>query len=393
MDLNILDSTKLYLNAAEKIMGQKPLILVAPYGNPEIDYTFFKYYMLTGNEKGAQKNLEAALLQAQSCRYVPLVLKYTNELHLFLLKKGDSLQALRYLLQYHAIQDSLNITNTRARIASFEIEQQQQQRENEIEQLKTQKNLQRNNYLFAGAILIIIVFGILSRLRYKRKRDKEQLTSDFKNQLAQAETKALRAQMNPHFIFNSLNSINSFVMEQKHEIASDYLIKFSKLIRLILDNSRSETISIEKELETLKLYVLLEAARFDNKFNCVYNIAEDVNINSIWIPPMLLQPFVENAIWHGLMQKEGEGTITVEIKKADEEFLKISITDDGIAREKAAGLKSKSATHKSHGLKVTSQRIAMMNQFNSSSAQVIIVDLKDEQGGAMGTRVELVIPI
>jgi sensor histidine kinase YesM len=110
------------------------------------------------------------------------------------------------------------------------------------------------------------------------------------------------------------------------------------------------------------------------------------------IPPMLLQPFVENAIWHGLMQKEGEGTITVEIKKEDEEFLNISITDNGIGRERAAELKSKTATHKSHGLKVTSQRIDMMNRLNSTGAQVRILDLKDDQGNATGTKVELIIP-
>jgi LytS/YehU family sensor histidine kinase len=245
----------------------------------------------------------------------------------------------------------------------------------------------------------LIVMAVISRIFYKRKRDKEQLTTEFKKQLAQAETKALRAQMNPHFIFNSLNSINSFVMDQKHEIASDYLIKFSKLIRLILDNSRSETISIEKELETLKLYVILEAARFDNRFKCVYVVAEDVDTNSIRIPPMLLQPFVENAIWHGLMQKEGEGTITIDISMINEQItenreqlLRITITDDGIGREKASELKSKSATHKSHGLKVTSQRIEMMNKLNSTGAQVDVIDLKDEQGNATGTKVELIIP-
>ncbi|MEI7725336.1 MAG: ATP-binding protein, partial [Bacteroidota bacterium] len=107
---------------------------------------------------------------------------------------------------------------------------------------------------------------------------------------------------------------------------------------------------------------------------------------------MLLQPFVENAIWHGLMQKAGEGTIVIDIKLADDEFLNISITDDGIGREKASQLKSKSATHKSHGLKVTSQRIEMMNKLNSSGAKVNVVDLKDEQGLANGTRVELIIP-
>jgi ligand-binding sensor domain-containing protein len=243
--------------------------------------------------------------------------------------------------------------------------------------------------LFFGLISILLVIRYRGIKRIKRE---EFLKTEFNKQLAQAETKALRAQMNPHFIFNCLNSINSLVIDQKHEIASEYLIKFSKLIRLILDNSRNDTISINKELETLKLYVLLESARFDNKFKCNYHIAEDVNVDLIMIPPMLLQPFVENAIWHGLMQKEGEGTITIEIKKKDEEFLNISITDNGIGREKAAELKSKSATHKSHGLKVTSQRIDMMNKLNSTGAQVHIIDLKDDQGNATGTRVELILP-
>jgi len=390
---NLNDSAKFYLDRADIIRHKEKLGVYYPEGPLEIDYNFYKYYISAGDDHLARKSLQAALDEAQSSGYIPLMLKYNNELHSYFLLKGDSLQALRYLVQYHDIQDSINKMNTKARIASFEIEQQQQQKENEIEQLQTQKTTQRNYYLIAGALLLLIVLAVLSRLRYKRKRDKEQLTTDFKNQLAQAETKALRAQMNPHFIFNSLNSINSFVMDQKHEIASEYLIKFSKLIRLILDNSRSETISIEKELETLKLYVLLEAGRFDDRFKCVYHIAEDIDTSSIMIPPMLLQPFVENAIWHGLMQKEGEGTITIEIKKVDEEFLNISITDDGIGREKAAELKSKSATHKSHGLKVTSQRIEMMNRLNSSGAQVNIVDLKDEQGWALGTRVELIIPV
>jgi tetratricopeptide (TPR) repeat protein len=399
LQLGSNDSALYYLESAESISQKEGSGIYFANNFLDIDYYLYKYYTATGNGKRALQHLETALHQAQSYRNIPLVLKYTNELHSFLLKKGDSLQALRYLVQYHAIQDSINTMNTKARIATFEIEQQQQEKENEIEQLKVQKTTQRNYYLFAGILLIMIVFGVISRIIYKRKRDKELLTTDFKKQLAQAETTALRAQMNPHFIFNSLNSINSFVMDQKHEVASDYLIKFSKLIRLILDNSRSETISLEKELETLKLYVILEAARFDNRFKCVYNIAEDVDTNSIKIPPMLLQPFVENAIWHGLMQKEGEGTITVEISMSNEQLtinseqlLKITISDDGIGREKAAELKSKSATHKSHGLKVTSQRIEMMNKLNSTGAQVHIVDLKDDDGKAMGTRVELIIP-
>jgi tetratricopeptide (TPR) repeat protein len=393
LELNSMDSAYSYLESAETLRQQQQLGIISPQIDFELDFIFYKYYSKTGNNQAALKSLKAGLQAARSSKVIPLVIKYTRELHVFLLKQGDSLQSLPYLVQYHAMLDSMDKSNTQARIATFEIEQQQLQKESEIELLQTQKTSQRHYYLIGGIILMLIVLAILSRLRYKRKRDKEQLTTDFKNQLAQAETKALRAQMNPHFIFNSLNSINSFVMDQQHVLASEYLIKFSKLIRLILDNSRSETISIEKELETLKLYVLLEAARFDNKFKCVYHIAGDVNTSSIMIPPMLLQPFVENAIWHGLMQKEGEGTITIDMAMKNEELLMITIEDDGIGREKAAELKSKSATHKSHGLKVTSQRIEMMNKLNSSGAQVTIVDLKDEPGLAAGTRVVLVIPI
>jgi len=392
LKLNSKESARLYLDSADQIRKKEKLGINFPEGNLEIDYFFYMYYIATGQEKLALQHLEAALKDAQLSVDVPIVLKYTTELNSYFLKRGDSIQALRYLIQYHAIQDTLDALNTRARIASYEIEQQQRQKVNEIEQLHTQKTTQRNYYLIGGAFLLLIVFGIISRLLYKRKRDEEQLRAEFKNQLAKAETIALRAQMNPHFIFNCLNSINSYVIDQKHETASDYLIKFSKLIRLILDNSRNETITIDKELETLKLYILLESARFDNKFACVYNVAEDVNTNTIMIPPMLLQPFVENAIWHGLMQKEGEGTITIDINKTDEELLNISIIDDGIGREKAAELKSKSATHKSHGLKVTSQRIEMMNRLNSTGAQVNIFDLKDDEGNALGTKIELIIP-
>ncbi|MEI6900354.1 MAG: hypothetical protein WCL00_10790, partial [Bacteroidota bacterium] len=142
-------------------------------------------------------------------------------------------------------------------------------------------------------------------------------------------------------------------------------------------------------------------------FKCVYHISEEVETNNIKIPPMLLQPFVENAIWHGLMHKKGEGTITIEITMnnpstrlrerqltmENEQLLQITITDDGIGREKAAELKSKSATHKSHGLKVTSQRIEMMNKLNSSGARVEVIDLKDSGGYATGTQVVMVIPI
>jgi len=387
------DSVLFYLESADNIRQKEKSGIYFANNFGDIDFIFYQYYVAVGNKKSALKSLEISFQNARLSNDVRQILGCTKELNSFLLKNGDSMRALRYLLQYNTLQDSLNSQNAQARIASFEIEQQQQAKETEIEHLQVQKKEQRNYYLFGGAFLLLIVIAVISLILYRRKRDKAQLTSDFKNQLAKAETKALRAQMNPHFIFNSLNSINNFVTDQKHEIASDYLLKFSKLIRLILDNSRSETIPLDKELETLQLYVQLESIRFENHFKYEVNIAENTSTGSIMIPPMLLQPFIENAIWHGLMQKRSKGTITVDIGKENEKFLHISITDDGIGREKAAEIKSKSATHQSHGLKVTSERIEMMNKLNSTGAQVHIIDLKDEQGNALGTRVELIIPV
>ena len=330
--------------------------------------------------------------EATESDYLPIILKYSHELYSFLLDQGDSLQSLRYLIRYQSIQDSLNAINTKTSIVNFESDNQALQREKDIELLEIQKTTQRTYYLIGMAFLVMIILGALSRFRYIRRTEKEKLTASFKNQLAQVEAKALRAQMNPHFIFNCLNSINSFIIEKEHDRASEYLIKFSRLIRQILENSSSETIPIEKELEALKLYTDLESARFDNKFKCEHHIDKSVNIQDIMIPPMLLQPFIENAIWHGLMHKKTTGTIKLIIKNSGPRFLKISIIDDGIGRDKASELNSKSGTHKSYGIDITSHRIEMMNKLYSTGTRLNIIDMKDDEGNATGTRVDLTIP-
>jgi len=392
LQLNSNDSAWVYLDSANKIRNKEKLGIYHTNGTLEIDYNFYKYYIATGNKKRAFQSLESALKEARKSRYIPLILKYSYELHSYLLSKGDSIQAMRYLIQYQSLSDSLLAMNTRVEIANFETDKQAQQRDKEIEQLENQKKNQRAIYVIGAAFLLLIVSGAFSRFSYIRKTEKEKLISQFKNQLAHAEAKALRAQMNPHFIFNCLNSINCFIIDKEHNLASEYLIKFSRLIRLILENSGKETIPLEKELEALKLYVLLESARYDNKFSCEFLLEKCLNTRTTMIPPMLLQPFVENAIWHGLMHKATAGTINIVIKKTDSRLLKISILDDGIGREKALELNSKSGTHKSYGMEVTAHRIDMMNKLNSPGADMNIIDLKDEKGQALGTQVDLVIP-
>ena len=392
LQMNSNDVARIYLDSADKIRYKEKLGIFYTNGVLEIDYAFYKYYVASGNEKRALQYLQAAMSEATLSGYLPIVLKYSHEFHSFLLNQGDSLQALRYLIRYQSLQDSINTINTRTRLVNFESDNQASQKEKDIKLLEIQKSTQRTYYLIGMAFLVVIILGAISRSRYIRRNEKEKLTSKFKSQLAHVESKALRAQMNPHFIFNCLNSINSYIIDKEHDRASEYLIKFSRLIRLILENSSSETIPIEKELEALKLYTDLESARFDNKFKCEHYIDKCVNIRNIMIPPMLLQPFVENAIWHGLMHKKSTGTIKLIIKNSGPKLLKISIIDDGIGRDKAAELNSKSGTHKSFGIEITAHRIEMMNKLYSTGTQMNIIDMKDDEGLASGTRVDLIIP-
>ena len=221
-----------------------------------------------------------------------------------------------------------------------------------------------------------------------------QLETEFEHKLADTEMTALRAQMNPHFIFNCLNSIKLYTLQNDADKASDYLTKFSRLIRLVLENSRSELVPLQSELEALQLYIELEAMRFKQKVQFRITVAPDIDQRFLNIPPLLLQPYVENAIWHGLMHKSEGGTVTVEVGQPQENLLHIEITDDGVGRQRATELKSKSAgKHKSFGMQVTADRIRMINQLYAIQTQAQIVDLVDSFGDACGTRVILDIPV
>jgi LytS/YehU family sensor histidine kinase len=203
----------------------------------------------------------------------------------------------------------------------------------------------------------------------------------------------LRTQMNPHFIFNSLNSINRFILHNNKGQASQYLTKFSKLIRLILQNSQAELISLESELESLELYLDLESLRFDYHFNYKISVQNDVDLSNINVPPLIIQPYVENAIWHGLMHKEEKGQLDIDIS-VDDSRLICRVADNGIGRKKAEELGSKSATrHKSMGLHITADRIALIQNEEAMGPAVKIMDLTNADGTAAGTEVTITLPL
>lgn len=247
--------------------------------------------------------------------------------------------------------------------------------------------------LLCGLISGLLVW-LWNRTRIRQARKEEQLKASFQQQIAETEMKALRAQMNPHFIFNSLNSIQKYILKNEHFEASQYLTKFSRLIRLILDHSNQNTIPLSSELDLLKLYIEMESLRFDHKFDYSLQLANNLNAETIEVPSMLIQPYVENAIWHGLLHKDTRGRLDVRFSKDENNLLTVIIDDDGIGREKAAELKSKQVLKKkSYGMQITEDRIAIINRTQHIHATCQITDKKDAAGNAAGTTVVLTIPV
>ena len=245
-------------------------------------------------------------------------------------------------------------------------------------------------------ILVGVLIWWFYRLRISQFKKKEKMKSQYERKLANVEMTALLAQMNPHFLFNSLNSIDSYIIKNESKKASEYLNNFARLMRLILQNSRSNYISLKDELETLELYLQMEGLRFKDKFRYEIQVDKEIDVMSTVIPPMLIQPYVENAIWHGLMHKNNgtTGKVEILISKQENNLLCV-VQDNGIGRRKAQEIKAqKSANHKrSMGMKITQDRIEMINKLYDTNTSMKITDLQDNEGNAEGTRVELVIPV
>lgn len=217
----------------------------------------------------------------------------------------------------------------------------------------------------------------------------KQMELAFEKENADLKLSSLQGQMNPHFIFNSLNSIKLNIIKNNKENAVYYLNKFSKLIRKILSISREKEVSLQEEIETLELYVNIENLRFKNELNFLINIDKNLNLDTIKVPPLILQPFVENAIWHGLSLKKGEKIIELSIVKKNEDYLIICIKDNGIGRKKASEIKeNKFVKRRSLGLKITEERLNAFSYNSQKKHQIKIEDLK-ENNEIKGTKVTI----
>lgn len=253
----------------------------------------------------------------------------------------------------------------------------------------------RQSFFLAMGLSIGLLVGGIVWWRQGIIRRNESKLLRIKNKLARLELKALQAQMNPHFIFNALNAIMSFVLNEDKLQANLYLSKFALLMRKFLEASKSNYISLAEELALIDLYVELEKLRYKNSFEYRVQMDADLDIDYLEIPSMLIQPFVENAINHGLAAKKENGILELTVKfHAKENLLKMVIQDNGIGRDEAARRKKASLhQHKSAGTQIISERVKTLNSVENVKIQIQTIDLQDEHGKAAGTAVEIIIPI
>ena len=257
-----------------------------------------------------------------------------------------------------------------------------------------------STWWFKILVVVLVLGGLYSIIRWRlqikyrtriERSEKEKQLAELRQRTTELEMQALRSQMNPHFIFNSLNAINRFILQNNKQQASEYLTRFSRLVRLILQNSQASLITLESGLDSLRLYLELESLRFEKRFDFTIILDPEIDISVIRIPPLIIQPYVENAIWHGLMHKEEKGKLEIELSDK-EGMLYCRITDDGIGRKKAEELKA-SGTHKSMGLRITADRIALLQQQRKASASIEVIDLVLPDGKPGGTEVIIKMPL
>lgn len=311
---------------------------------------------------------------------------------------GDYKKAYQYHKLNKQISDSLfNESNVRALTTqemNYEFDKKQKAAEFEQKQkeLKLQtaianRKMERNTIAFFATIAILGFAGAFLFFRIKQKQKINSLENDLHRYMQQA----LSQQMNPHFIFNCLSSIHSLTREDKHQEADRYFTDFAQLMRNNLEYTQKLAIPIEHELETLKLYVKLEQLRFKDKFSFIIDIDEDIDTYNLKIPALLLQPFVENSIIHGIKHKDDKGYISLQLALHDKEIL-CTIDDDGVGRVKS-GEYRKNVKHQSMASSITKERLNLLSALFGKASSLNIIDKTDEKGNAKGTKIEFGIPI
>jgi two-component system LytT family sensor kinase len=321
-------------------------------------------------------------------------------------KQYDS--GIYYLRKHKVLGDSVLNYKNLAHLAFLqskheaEVKDRENKKLKSIQKVQTQAISQKNILLLVTTIalvLAILSLILIYRTQQNKKKHAEleeiNRVSQYNQQIAELEVKSLRSQMNPHFLFNSLNSIRNYIIKNEPQIASNYLADFATLMRKILDTSQQNKISLDEEKSMLTLYLNLELMRFSNGFTYSFHVDPELEDDNICIPSMVIQPFVENAIWHGLLNKEnGDCHLKISFLENDENLDEVIciIEDNGIGRDKSSELQSALKKHKSKGIQITRERLRRLSG-NHEFDPIQIIDMKDAYGNALGTKVCLHLPI
>jgi tetratricopeptide (TPR) repeat protein len=345
-----------------------------------------------GNTTESLKNYKESIGQAKQVNdWYSLQWVYADMSKMYLQKK-DTSRAYLYYIQFKRFNDSL-IYSTNAQgttDATLRYETDTHRKEVELLSLRI-KNQRLMLYGFSGLILLTILISLLlyrgSRLKARRR------ISEMNQKISEITQANLRQQMNPHFIFNTLNSIQYYMYQHDKLATNNYLTKFSSLMRKVLENSQHTSIPLNDELDALTLYLELERIRFKDKFDFKINVDEEIDVLLFKVPTMLIQPYVENSICHGLIPAERNGFIEIDLK-LEKDYISCSIEDNGIGREASQKRKAKSENnHNSLGTQIVSSRLDLVNALYGTSLKIIYTDLKNDKGEPEGTRVEIHIPI
>ncbi|MEX0289919.1 MAG: tetratricopeptide repeat protein [Flavobacteriaceae bacterium] len=307
-------------------------------------------------------------------------------------ERGEYKKSLEYLENAEELEDLIYNNTSLSYVNDVIFRYDTDKKNSEIEALKRTNELKdmklkRNRTTLMVSALLLALFTLILYILYRQyqlKSEKKMLT---------LEQSMLRSQMNPHFLFNSLNSIKLYIINNEKKNAVHYLNKFSKLVRKILEASSLKEIPLAEELETVDLYMNIENIRFSNEINFEIKVDEEIDTHLVKIPSLILQPFLENALWHGLSSKEGDKRIEIQVSKGKNGFINISISDNGVGRAMAEKLKqSKVLKRKSVGIDITKERLANFSKDFQNNFDVEIIDLFEDDGKAAGTKVVLHIP-
>lgn len=360
--------------------------------------------MMQGDISGAIKYLKEAAQEAENIGAVETRMEAHQLMSECYEKSGNFSNALDEYKIFAQLTDTLlnqeKIKNINELQIRFETENKEKEikilkQQTEIDQFRISRQLQQikqqKSILFIAVLIILLVATILYLL-FNRYRLKQINTREIAERHAlQLESRLLRTQMNPHFLFNSLNSIQSYISEANTFLAETYLSKFASLLRNILEYSRSNLILLEKDIQTLELYLEIEQLRFKGAFDFEIIVEEPLLSDEYFIPPMIIQPFAENAILHGLRLKEGKGKLEISLR-LNNDLIECEIIDDGIGRQRSMELNTKTKNKSSLGMQLTRERMEILKQQMNKRSEIRVFDLKDDSNRPTGTKVLLSLP-